>query len=521
MLKDFIETPFGDLIFTSYGKNTQNGDGAYIALYKRDSFTKIDDSFGFNYYNAIPKDNYSSYFDSKGNTWIPFRGTSDIEILGMMNNSTGSGVLVYDGDSFKDFPGLDKYLGNKVNVSNVFCDNENDKIYVNLSYVEPKKIISSDNQIFELQNNRWIPSSIIKQLFKSSGNDKSNSLDFNYNNSRFIKSRKEPHVTLAFSTTGIAQSSTDPTQFFAKKDGKWKKIDAYNGLPIFDMQNNTVLSTAKGIGFLTPSNSKMFKKEDGVLLPEINISTMYPDRRGLAWFSYSYSDIPSYITLNNKGINVWDGSNLRKVTIEDGLKSNVAFNIYQDKDMNLWIPTDKGITQIRELQNSNGEWIFKLKNIETKNRKNYNTTDVIETKNSELYVYQNFVRPKYGTVTKADFFLGKIIDDEVVEIKSPFSAELQKQTYQLYFLREDRKGQLWLEGHFANSIEKLSSVKTEIKIYTGSEWIDPPAKWNVPIAHLHFVGELDNGAFYLTAGHFYNFNGAEFIDLSDSTDRVC
>jgi ligand-binding sensor domain-containing protein len=90
-------------------------------------------------------------------------------------------------------------------------------------------------------------------------------------------------------------------------------------------------------------------------------------------------------------MNVWDGSNMRKVTIEDGLKSNVAFNIYQDKDMILWVPTDKGITQIRELQNSNGEWIFKLKNIETQNQKNYNTTDIIETKKGELYVYLNFV----------------------------------------------------------------------------------------------------------------------------------
>lgn len=514
--KSFIETPFGDLIFTSYGKNTQNGDGAYIALYKHDSFTKIDDSFGFNYYNAIPNDNYSSHIDSKGNTWIPFIGNLDV-----VNDekSIGSGVLVYDGDSFKDFPGLNQDLGNKITIADLFCDNKNNKIYVNIFRYESKKISSSDIQIYELQNNRWKPSSIIKQIFKASGNDKSNSLDFKYNVSRFIKSRKEPDVALVFSTGGIAQSSTDPTQYFAKYNGEWKKIDAYNGLPILDIKNSTVLSTSKGIGFLTPSNSKMLQKDDGVLLPEINISTAYSDRRGLVWFSNSYSEIPSYITLNNSGMNVWDGSNLRKVTVEDGLKSNVAFNIHQDNDMNVWVPTDKGITQIRELQNSNGEWIFRLKNIEAKNQKDYNTTTVIETKNSELFVYQNYVRPDYGIVPKADFFLGKIVKDEVVEIKSPFSAELQKQAYQLYFLREDSKGQLWLEGLFANSVENLSSVKTELKIFTGSEWIDPPTEWNVPKEQLHFVGELDNGAYYLTAGHFYNFNRKEFIDLSDSTDE--
>ena len=513
--KSFIESPFGDLIFTSYGKNTQNGDGAYIALYKHDSFTKIDDSFGFNYYNAIPNDNYSSHIDSKGNTWIPFRGNVDIV---NDENSTGSGVLVYDGDTFKDFPGLNQYLGSRLTVGDLFCNNKNNKVYVNLFRYESKKISSTDIQIFELQSNRWEPSSIIKQIFNASRNDTLNSLNFNYNVSRFIKSRKDPYLTLVFGTGGIAQSSTDPTQYFAKNSGEWKKIDAYNGTPILDMNNSTIISTAKGIGFLTPSNSIMLRKEDGVLLPEIN-STAYSDRRGLVWFSNSYSEIPSYITLNNYGMNVWDGSNLRKVTIEDGLKSNVAFDIYQDKDMNLWIPTDKGITQVRELQNSDGEWIFRLKNIETKYQKNYNTTNVIETKNSELFVYQNFVRPKYGSISKADYFLGKIVKDKVVEIKSPFSTEVQKEPYQLYFLREDNKGQLWLEGRFANSIEKLSSVKTELKIFTGSKWVDPPDKWNVPNEQLHFVGELDNGAYYLTAGHFYNFNGAEFIDLSDSVDE--
>jgi len=514
--KSFIETPFGDLIFTSYGKNTQTGDGAYIALYKRDRFTRIDGSFGFNYYNAVSDDNYSSFIDSKGNTWIPFSGNTN---FAKGEHSRGSGILVYDGDSFQDFPGLNQYLVNKIRVAGIFCDNLNDKIYVNLFRIEPIKISSFDIQIFELQNNKWEPSPIIKDLFNASANEKLYPLDFNYNFTRFIKGSKEPYLTLAFSITGQSQSSIDPTQYFAKNSSEWKKIDAYNGIPILDMKNSTVLSTAKGIGFLTASNSIMLQKEDGVLFPGTSIPDLYLDRRGLVWITYSYSTIPSYISLGSYGLNVWDGKNLRKVTIDDGLKSNVTFEAYQDEDMNLWFPTDKGVTQIRELQNDDGEWIFKLKNIETKNRKDYNTTQVIETKNNELYVYQNFVRPDYGSILKANFFIGKIVKDEVVEIKSPFNAEFQKQPYQLYSMRGDNNGRLWLEGLFASSVEELSSVKTELKIFTGSEWIDPPATWKVPNEQLHFVGELDNGTYYLTAGHFYNFNGSEFIDLSDSTDQ--
>ncbi|MBL1214574.1 MAG: SpoIIE family protein phosphatase [Ignavibacteriae bacterium] len=514
--RDFIETPFGDLIFFSYGKNTQNGNGAYIALYKREKFTKIDGSFGFNYFNAIPPDEYSSYIDSRGNTWIPFRGSLD---FAMGNTSSGTGVLIYDGDSFKDFPGLEKFEKNNLGVADLYCDNNDDNIYVSLQRGESIRISSSDVLIFELQNNKWVPSPIIDQINKVTENEDPNKNDFYYNFPRFLKGRRDSTVILAFSTFGISQSSIDPTQYFIKNGDNWIKYDAYNGIPILELYGGKMLSTAKGIGFLTPPVSKMFKKEDGVLFPEITIPGLYPDRNGLVWITYSYSAIPSYISLGNYGLNVWDGSKLRKITVEDGLKSNFAFTPYHDKEMNIWVPTDKGLTKVRELQNNKGEWIFRLKNIEMKNQKDYNTTDILETMDGELYVYQNYVRPKYGEVLKADFFLGKIIDDTIVEISSPFSKELQEQPYQLFFLREDSNGQIWLEGHFASSVEKLSSVPTKLKIFNGSDWMDPPDDWNVPNDQLHFVGELDNGAYYLTASSFYNFNGSVFIDLSDSTNQ--
>ena len=420
--KSFIESPFGELIFTSFGSNTQTGNGAYIALFKDEKFTKIDEKYGFKYVSAVSTDNYSSNVDLNGNTWIAFHGSMARAID---QKSMGSGVLFYDGENFKDFPGLEKYLTIDTRIAEVFCDIQNDKVYASLIRAEPKKITSSDYQIFELVNNRWEPSPIIKQISEDSRQGNLEKLNFNYYFSRFLKSSKDRNLTLAFSTIGIAQSSTDPSQFFIYENDSWKIDDAYNGIPFLDLLDGTLLTNAKGIGFLTPSGSIMLKKEDGVLIPEITIPNLYPDRKGLVWITYSYSSSPAYITLNRKGLNVWDGTKLRKLSDKDGLKSNMAFPPYQDRNFNVWIPTDKGITRLREIKNNKGEWIFKLKNIELKNGEDYNTSEILETKNNDIYVYQNFVRPEYLPVTKADFFLGRISDEKIVKLNSPFRTELQ------------------------------------------------------------------------------------------------
>ncbi|MBS4035204.1 MAG: SpoIIE family protein phosphatase [Ignavibacterium sp.] len=515
--KNFIETPFGDMIFTSYGKNTQNGDGAYIALYKNNRFTRIDNSFGFNYINAVIVDKYSSYIDWEGNTWIPFMGNLD---YAGEKETKGTGVLMYDGDKFHTYPGLETVLNNDLSVGDVFCDNINKKVYVNLLpyTLATKKFFQSDKTIFKLKNNRWEPTNIIDQIFSVPGIDKS-TLNFQYNFSRFLKQNNPPYLSLIFGIFGLALSSVDPTQFFMNTPNGWEKYDEYNGLPVLDLDNSTLTATAKGIGFLTPSNSILLRKEDGILDPDIQIPNLYADRNGLVWASYSYSQIPTYLVLNSIGVNVWDGNKIKTLTVDDGLKSNYTFNPYQDFNLNVWIPTDKGLTQVREIQNSDEEWVFRLKSLPSNKRADYNVTNICETRNNEIYTYQNYVRPKSGSITEAVFFLGKIDGEKVIEIESPFSKELQSMPYQLYSLRDDMQGRLWLQGEFAENFEKLSSAKSELKIYDGKEWLDPPIEWNVPEQQLHFVGELDNGAYYLTAGHFYNFNGEKFVDLSDSSDQ--
>jgi serine phosphatase RsbU (regulator of sigma subunit) len=515
--RNFIETPFGDIIFTSLGKNTQNGDGAYIALYKNNKFTRIDNSFGFNFINSSIRDDYSSYIDLKGNLWIPFVGNLD---YASVKGAKGTGVLMYDGENFHTYPGLDRYLNNNIGINDVFCDNENNKIYVTLNFISlaAKRISKSFNPILELKNNKWEPSKIIDQIIDAKGVDKS-SLNFQYNFSRFLKTNKPPYLSLIFGTLGLSFSSVDPTQFFMNSENGWKKYDAFKGIPILDLDNGTMILTAKGVGFLTPNTSILLKEKDGILKPDVQIPDLYPDRNGLVWVNYSYSQIPTYIGLNDVGLNVWDGNKLKALTVKDGLKSNTTFTPCQDINLNIWIPTDRGLTQVREIQNSGGEWVFKLKSVPTNIREDYNTSEVFETKDGGIYAFQNYVRPDYGSVKSAEFFLGKVNGDRVVEIESPFRKELQAMPYQLYSLREDLQGRIWLQGEFADKLEELSSVKSELKIYDGKKWDDPPAEWDVPQQQLHLVGELRDEAYYLTTDHFYKFDGRKFIDLSDSSNE--
>ena len=73
--KNVFETPYGDLIFTSSGRNTRSFEEAYIALFKDNKFTRIDKSKGFDLVNAsLNPFLYRSIVDNKGNTWIAFNG---------------------------------------------------------------------------------------------------------------------------------------------------------------------------------------------------------------------------------------------------------------------------------------------------------------------------------------------------------------------------------------------------------------------------------------------------------------
>jgi serine phosphatase RsbU (regulator of sigma subunit) len=520
--KNFIETPYGDLIFSSDGRNTQTKEGSYIALFKENRFKRIDESDGIYLQNPnIFQQSIVTSIDKAGNTWLAFSGINSLFGNNTHNENRTVGVLMYDGNKFHQYPELTKLLNWKTVPILVAYSNTLDKIFLTTATIEPTQFGSSNKNILEFDNGKWRYSDFFNEVkFATELNTNKKLTDFRYSATFLTKANKYFPELMGFISIANDQTQTSKyhNQFFTNEKSKWIKYDAFNGNPLREMKDGFLINTSKGFGIYYPNKSKMLTAKDGLLRTTSGGPSLYTDRKGIIWISYSYTQIPAYANLDKTGINIWDGKKLISYTEKDGLKSDISFEVFQDTKFRVWIPTAKGITVAREIKNSDGNWLFKFNNISSGGKKNYNVSNVFETKKGEIFAWQNFVRPTYGEITKADFYLGKYNGNKFIELESPFSDEDNSKEYQLISLKEGLDGNIWIEGLFANTIKDLTSVNTKILIYDGNNWSKPPEKWGIPDEQLHYVGTLKNGMYFLTVGGFYNFNGNRFINLSDSVD---
>ncbi len=517
----FIETPYGDLIFASAGRNTQTKEGSYVAIYKNNIFKKIDESAGIKLQNSrIFPQNISPSIDKDGNTWLAFSGI----LTSMTANRSTAGVLMYDGNEFHQYTDFVNDLEKDFNPAQVYYSKQLDKIFLTTSSssaAQNELFTSKNKSIYEFINGMWKPSNIFENI-KNIVDLKSGKIinDFHYSMSSFTKKNKFFPELLTFQSPQISQSSKYPDQIFNYNNGNWEKFDSYTADAIEGTDDGFIMSTTKGFGIYYPNFSKMLTVKEGLLQLHGGIPTLYTDKNGIVWISYSYTTLPAYAQTFSTGINIWDGKKLRAYTEKDGLLSNVTFNTFQDSKMRVWIPTSKGLTSTLEIRNSEGEQILKFKNIESNLRKSYNTTNVLETNHGEIYAWQNYVRPESKDLTKADFYFGKFDGEKFIEIKSPFIYDDNNKKYQLFDLREDNNGRLWFMGLFSDNIKDLTSITSKIMIYNGKSWTEPSKNWNIPREQLHYVGNLKNGMYFLTAGGFYVFNGNKFVNLSDSVNAT-
>ena len=517
---NFIETPYGDLIFNSAGHNTQTLEGSYVALFKNDVFKKIDESVGITLQGAriYPKELVTS-IDNDGNTWLACNSGN---IFG--GNQKNSGVLMYDGNKFYQFTEFINQLNKDQVPVEVYFSTQMNKLFLTTLNLNGELFDGKNKGIFEFENGKWKASDIIQQIgvIRDLKTDRVIN-DFKYSSINFQKANKYfPELLIFYSTSAVnaVQSSKYPAQLFSFTDDKWKKYDSFDAGPGTEINEGVLMNTSKGIGINYLNYSKMLTAKDGLLLTQSGIPTLYTDSNGLVWISYSYTAIPAYGRTVNVGINVWDGKRLRTITEKDGLASNITYETFQDSKKRVWIPTSKGITMAREISNSEGQQILKLKNIPDDDNKSYNTSNVLETRNGDIYVWNNYVRPVQENLIEADFYFGKLVGDNFVKINSPFSEADNKKEYQLFDLREDNNGRLWFFGLFADNIKDITSVQSNVMLYDGKSWSKPPESWNIPQEQLHYVGNLKNGMYFLTVGGFYVFNGKKFINLSDSVNAT-
>jgi len=513
---NFIETPYGDLIFNSAGRNTQTREGSYVALFKNGVFKKIDESVGINLQNArmFPEANVTA-IDRDGNTWMACEG-----VIGFSEEFKNySGVLMYDGNKFYQFTEFKNLLKSDQFPIQVFYSSKMNKLFMT-TLTRGGEIFDGNNKcVLEFENGKWKVSNILKEI-NSIRDLKTDRIinDFNYQTVFFQKSNKYFPERLVFQVTSQNQSSKYPNQLFSFIDNKWKKFDSFESGGAIVLSDGVAMRTSKGIGIYYPNYSKMLTSKDGLLITQSGIVTPYTDYSGLVWFSYSYTDLPAYALTANVGINVWDGKKLRTITEEDGLTSNITFEIFQDSKKRVWITTSKGLTMVREIKNSEGEQIFKINSIPNQDGKPFNTTKVLETKSGEIYTWNNYVRPAQDNLIEADYYIGRLEGEKFVKINSPFSEDDNSKKYQLFDLKEDNQGRLWFFGLFSDNIKDITSVHSKIMLYDGKSWTKPPASWNVPSEQLHYVGNLKNGMYFLTVGGFYVFNGNNFVNLSDSVN---
>jgi hypothetical protein len=513
---DMFETPYGDLIFLSDGKNTATQTEAYIALYKNDKFERIDESKGVKYYGT--KYLYEKVLpvtDDKGNTWIPFIGSGYWSEL----TSGTSGVLMYDGKDFHTYPGLEKYLVGNNRVTSVLYLEKDNSVYATIADINGTVYSKNSSILFKLVNNKWEKI----DLYTDTGpitdlSTKDKIPDYKFSYAKLIPGNNIFPDLLAVGVLEESISAEHNDQYFYF-DGRWKKYDGFRGFPKSTINDAAVIQNPLGFSFYFPNKSILLNENDGLSGIKTPYPQMYSDKNGIVWIYFSDINLPPNITLGNYGINVWDGNKLHKITTNEGLlSSNTVLSVFEDSKGRIWLTTDKGLDLAMAVSTKKDQWVININPIKKKDNANYSVSFVLETKSGDIFTWQNYVRPGYSNISSADFFLGKVVGDKVVEIPNPLPDNLKKIKYQKHNLYELPNGNLLLASSYSESLYDLESSKSNILIYDFQKWSEPPPSWNIPDKSLSYVGTLYNKMYFLSPGHFYSFDGNKFIDLSDSVN---
>ena len=442
---DMIETPYGDLIFFSDGKNTNTDDEAYIALYKDGQFQIIDKSKGVNFCGSVYLYNkVTPVADDKGNTWIPFIGSG---VNSKLNSGT-SGILMYDGKDFNSYPGLQQYLVGNTRVTSVLYLENDKNIYATISDLNGVVYSKESDILFKLVNNKWEKVNLYKDIGDITNlTTKEKILDFKYTFAKLIPGNEIFPDLLSIGILEETAVSIYNEQYFYFDHG-WKKYDGFKGFPITTIKDAAFIRNPLGFSLYFPNKSILLNKNDGITDIECLYPYMYSDKNGIVWIYYSNADVLSDYFIGHSGINVWDGNNLHKITANEGLSSNTVYNLKEDSRGRIWLETDKGLDLARAISTKNDQWVIKVDPIPILDNKTYDVSDILETKSGEIYTWQNYVRPEQSDINKANFFLGKIVGDNVVEIPNPLPDSLKRFLYQSHRLYELPNGNLLLASSY-------------------------------------------------------------------------
>ena len=511
-----FETPYGDLIFLSDGRNTINQTEAHIALYKDGKFHKIDQSQGVNYLGTkFLYEKVLPVTDNKGNTWIPFVGSGTWYEL----NDGTSGVVMYDGKDFHTYPGIQKYLTANNRVTSVMYLEKDKNIYATISDLNGSIYSKTSNILFRFVNDHWEKVDIFKDTgFVTNLSTKENIPSYKYTLAKLIPGNKifPDLLAIGILEETIAKEYNEQYFYF---DGTWKKYDGFSGFPLTEINGASVIFNPLGFSLYFPNNSVLLDEKDGISGIKADFPYMYSDLNGLVWIYYSYTDSPPEIIINPVGINVWDGTKLHKITTKQGLSSNVVYSVFEDSKGRIWLPNDKGLDIAKAIITRENNWVIKVDNIKTESGETINLSKVMETQSGDLFTWQNYVRPTDNKTSEAKYFMGKVVGDQIIEISNPLPDSLKKFKYQIHELHDMPNERLMLVSYFSDSENNIKTANSSLMIYDYNKWYTPPISWNVPKNNLNYVGTLNEIMYFLSPGYFFSFNGNVFADLSDSVNE--
>lgn len=516
-----FETPYGELVISSAGKNTRTQDEAYIALFKDDEFIRVDESYGVSLQGNIFSGTtlLTTYspptIDNEGNTWISFAGSGSLFEV----EKNTSGVLMYDGAKFHQYPGLDKYLIGNTKVSSVFYLNSNKTIYASLANFNGETYSPNMNLLFKFVDNSWEKVNIFNETGPIQNLNTGVKVEkYQFTFAKFIKKTNiYPDLLIIGSVQETGVGAQNDQYFYF--DNGWKKYDAFVGFPVGTIKDAALIGTTRGFSFYYPNKSILLTENDGLINVNDVVPTLYSDLSSLVWIYHSSVELPSIIQINEEGLNVWDGEKLITLTTEDGLSSNLIYSIEEDSKGRIWAATQNGLSFCRTIKNSQDEWVIKANHVPSLENNDYSVSHILETKDGSIYAWQNYVRPASPGIPKTELYFGKLNGEIITEINSDYLKEkIGNNKYQFLFLRELPTGGLLLEAIVDDDNRALASNRTEFFTYDGENWAPAPESWKVPEKHLKYVGTIENKMYYLSPGYFYNFDGNSFVDLSDSVN---
>ena len=524
-----FEASDGTIWFSSAGYSSDGIFSSYshFARYTEGEFEIFDEESGCANVMTVFREpegfGISITEDKNGNIWFVCNGMYDMAARERKYN----GLFRFDGANFESIDHINERLSSNPFNMFLFYDERSNEVYFTFTpeggYTEDS--ISEALHIYN--NGEWRTEEVAawdELQERSSVILEDDAIYFGF----YLVRTKGGQIIANLQATETG-SNDMKSIVFRKQDAGWEWIDSIRGFFLTNLFGEVYL-TALGepdvLGIYTPPSSRLLTSEHGLLQYPLESNTggsyyrprFFTDSDGNVWINYANNYDPERGSYTAYGTTYWDGERFISLSTDDGFSSNNLLFVNQSLDGALWFPSDNGVNRlvwdddspmVTTYTDSDGTPFFSRK--------------IVERANGEIFTFNNYVTPANDAIPEQPFFLGRLQGDSFERFDNPFPDSLASLPYQEYELIADRDNRMWLTARFAEATgDALFLAKTHHRIMIDDEWIAPPEDWDVPATRLFYVGELNNGLYYMKEGGFlmFDFDQERFVDLTDSTNTT-